>query len=251
MRCLFGARRGAFTLIELLVVVAVIALLIGLLLPALGAARRSGWSVQCLSRMRSLGFSAGFYADDHGDELPRSKHSVGFSGTLPWAPALYPYLTGRDFGGTSDLWQDQSWWDATNEQYRCPHDRRESPIEMAGLPFDSVAISYGLNVYFELREVEIDPGTTSDRVMFKTRSKVPRPSSTVLFADVSDELSVDHIMAHFWTSRGVPAGFEVATDRHGEGAGFVYLDGHAATRPFASTYDAERDLDAWNPATAR
>jgi len=243
-------RAPGFTLVELLVVISIIALLIGILLPALASARGSAWSIGCVARLRTLAQASSFYADDHGDEVPRSKHSVGFSGTLPWAPALYPYVTGREFGGDSDLWQDPSWWGATNEHYRCAHDRRESPVERPGLPFGVAAVSYGLNVYYELEMREIRPGSTSRREPYRARSRVPRPSSTLLLADLDEELSTDHIMAHFWT-RGVPAGHEVALDRHGDGAGFVYLDAHARTAPFTRTYDASRDLDAWNPATAR
>ena len=244
------ARARGFTLIELLVVIAIVAMLVGMLLPALGSARDSAWSVQCTARMRTLAQASSFYADDHDDEIPRSKHSVGFSGTLPWAPALFRYVTGRAFGGDSGLWQDPSWWSATNEHYRCPHDRRESPVERPGLPFKTAALSYALNVYYELEMGEIDPGSPSTREPFKTRARVPRPSSTVLLADLDADLSTDHIMAHFWT-RGVPAGHEVATDRHGDGTGFVYLDAHARTAPFGRTYDASSDLDAWNPAAAR
>ncbi len=58
-------RRGGFTLIELLIVVAIIALLVGLLLPALGAARRAARVTQCATQLQQLGVSSASYAVDH------------------------------------------------------------------------------------------------------------------------------------------------------------------------------------------
>lgn len=57
----------AFTLIELLVVIAIIAVLIGILLPALGSARRSADGLVCMSRMRQLAIGWQIYADTNTD----------------------------------------------------------------------------------------------------------------------------------------------------------------------------------------
>ena len=252
MRLVYAGRSG-FTLIELLVVIAIIALLIGILLPSLSGARDSARSVQCLSSLRSLGMVMSMYTDDNKDVLPRSKHSVGFSGILPWGPQMFEYLTDQAFEGESDLWQSESWWSASNDFYRCAHDQRESPIEQPGLPFSTAALSYGMNVYFELRREEIDPEMfMGDRFTpYRKRWATPHASVTILLGEMREELSADHIMSHFWRTRGVEPGFEVATERHGDKAGYLMLDGHAAAHRFAEMYDADKERDNWYPKTAR
>lgn len=249
MQRLRNTRRG-FTLIELLLVIAIIALLIGMLLPALGGARDSARSIKCLASMRSLGVAMSLYSEDNNGLLPRSKHSVGFSGLLPWGPQMFEYLTDRPFEGSSDIWQSDSWWNATNDFYRCPHDRRESPVEQLGLPFSTAAVSYGFNVYYELRREEIDPEKYSENRFepYRKRQSIPRPSGTILLGEMSEASSADHIMSHFWRTRGVAPGFEVASERHGDGAGYLMLDGHAESRSLGEVYDADIGRDAWYPA---
>ncbi len=63
-------RRHAFTLIELLVVISIIALLIGILLPALGAARSTARQAACLSNLRQINIGLAAYATDFQGYLP-------------------------------------------------------------------------------------------------------------------------------------------------------------------------------------
>jgi len=122
--------RAGFTLIELLVVVSVIALLIALLLPALGEARRVARSTACASNLRQLGLASAGYAGDFSGLLPafswtrdegQSEHSDleaqragsrnGTQAAAAQAVAIIRRRTGRDgFPGQPGNWIPHVWF---------------------------------------------------------------------------------------------------------------------------------------------
>lgn len=201
---------------------AIIAVLVSLLLPALAGAREKAWSMSCLANLRQIGLAVRYYAEDHEDEFPRSQHSAFVHGQRTWGRAIAPGL-----GVTGPAWTN-----LLKTVYHCPSDRRRE------------VWSYGLNVYFELGPEDDYVGKPAT---WRRTDNVPRPASTILQGENAS--GADHIMPNFWV--GPQDAADLASERHRRQSNYSFVDGHAETRRMPAVYAPERDVDAWNPLKAR
>jgi prepilin-type N-terminal cleavage/methylation domain-containing protein len=196
-------RRDAFTLIELLVVIAIIAILAGMLLPALARAKEKGKKTSCLSNVKQIALAMMMYVDDHQGKYPPRMPDPAAGPAYPCKPCRtidWRIYAASYIGGTNI--------------FACPSDKG-IPADIAADPFNTsntnnakrFADFYGSSYCFN---------TVMTRL--GTESAVVQPSDTFMGAEVWSWHQLDAV-ANFQNKGPRPARMA------------YFCDGHAAVVP--------------------
>lgn len=127
--------RGAFTLVEVMVVIAIVALLISMLLPALQKARETANALACSSNLKQIGVGMYIYANENKDIIPNHGYTDVSIGAWTWWPGILdPYITRNTLNINVGL----------SRVFVCPSD----PMSPGLYPFPNpTATSYGINYH--------------------------------------------------------------------------------------------------------
>jgi prepilin-type N-terminal cleavage/methylation domain-containing protein/prepilin-type processing-associated H-X9-DG protein len=237
------ARRG-FTLIELLVVIAIIAIMAGMLLPALVRAKIKAQGLSCLSNTRQLNLAWALYSDDYSGRLAYNlggtsgARKVAGDTNLNWVANIMTWETDSDNTNTATI-TEASLAPYANKAvniYRCPADRVLSEDQIAA-GWNARLRSYSMNAMVGDAGEASKSGVNQNNpayVQFFTMSAVPHPATIFIFLDEHPD-SIDDgyfLNQETWKSddygRPLPQQWTDLPASYHNGAGsFSFADGHS------------------------
>lgn len=218
-------RRDGFTLIELLVVIAIIAILAGLLLPALSRAKEKAKTAQCVNNLKQLQVCYYMYVGDNADFVPPNGSATATSSqTNSWIGGSNAQTdTTTDNIQKGVLYQ----YNQSVKIYVCPSDNFKTapslPLYPSGAPHTrSYSIDYALGGDFSYYSQKAG----QNPIVKYTQIHTPGPSEKIVFVDENERGIGDGCFGIYPLSTGQNIWWNLPGSRHSRGCTFSYADGH-------------------------